>query len=270
MSAGLAAQHLTVVAGGRRLLDDVGIEALPGRLTAIVGPNGAGKSTLLKVLCGELTPAAGTVMLNGRPLQAWSVEERALQRSVLPQSPELAFAFRAWDAVELGRHPHRRRATRKQDHVAVSQSMRLTETLDFAQQDCGTLSGGERHRTHFARALAQIWEPPTGFTRVLVLDEPTASLDLFHQHAILGRAAEMARADAAVLVVLHDLNLAAAYADTITVLAGGRVEAVGSPEQVFTAERIARIWRVAAQVLPDGKGRVRVHVTAGPRARLWS
>jgi len=129
------------------------------------------------------------------------------------------------------------------------------------------LSGGELYRTHFARTLAQIWESAAeGPGRVLLLDEPTASLDLFHQHAILMRAVEMARAGAAVLIVLHDLNLAAAYADTLTALAGGRVDATGSPEEVLTPERIARIWRVAAQIVPDGEGRVRVHVAHGARA----
>lgn len=261
VSTGLSGRHLTVVAAGRRLLDDVDIEVLPGCVTAVVGPNGAGKSTLLRVLCGELAPQAGTVLLNGRPLSAWSAEERALQRAVLPQNPELAFAFRAWDVVELGRHPHRRRATRTHDQAAVCEAMRLTETSPFAQRDCGTLSGGELHRTHFARSLAQIWEPPSaGLARVLLLDEPTASLDLFHQHAILARAAEMARTGAAVLIVVHDLNLAAAYADSLTLLFGGRIEAVGPPQEVLTAERIAHIWRVDAEVVPDGHGRIRVQV----------
>ncbi len=265
---GLLGRDLSVVVGRRHLLGHVDIEATPGLLTAIVGPNGAGKSTLLKVLSGDLAPQSGVVFLNGQMLSAWSAEERALQRAVLPQTPELAFAFRAWDVVELGRHPHRRRSTRERDHTAVSKAMCLTETFDFARQDCSTLSGGELHRTHFARALAQIWEPRVGgLARVLLLDEPTASLDLFHQHAILGRAAQMARAGAAVLTVLHDLNLAAAYADRLVVLAAGSVDAAGPPAEVLTRERIERIWRVSAKIARNEDGTVRVQVSRSEAGR---
>ena len=184
-----------------------------------------------------------------RVFDDWNAEERSLQRAVLPQSPELAFSFRAWDVVELGRYPHRSRADRTANRAAVLGAMNATETTPFATRDCGTLSGGEMHRTHYARTLAQLWEPlPDGRARFLLLDEPTSSLDLFHQHAILARARAIARAGAGVLAVLHDLNLAAAYADTLVVLAQGRVEATGSPEQVLTTERVTRIWRVDCEI----------------------
>ncbi len=208
------------------------------------------------------------VVLNGRPLSAWSAAEQALQRAVLPQTPGLAFSFRAWDVVELGRHPHRRHTSRSEDQVVISEAMSVTETLETAQQDCMTLSGGEMHRTHFARTLAQIWHPlPDGRARVLLLDEPTASLDLFHQHAVLETALRIARAGAAVLAVLHDLNLAAAYADSVAVLADGRVDAVGSPAEVLTPERIARIWRMDCAIDSDEEGRahVRIRRTTPPR-----
>ncbi len=261
MNLGLHASALVVTAGRRRLLDSVSIALQPGTLTAVIGPNGAGKSTLLKVLSGDLTPQSGVVLLNGRSLSGWNAAERALQRAVLPQTPELAFSFRAWDVVELGRHPHLRHATLSEDHVVVAEAMTATETSGLAQQDCTTLSGGEMHRTHFARALAQIWRPlPDGRARVLLLDEPTASLDLYHQHAILERAAAVARAGSAVLIVLHDLNLAAAYADTVMVLAQGRLDASGSAAEVLTAERIARIWRVQCAIEPGESGRVQVRV----------
>jgi iron complex transport system ATP-binding protein len=264
MMTGLQARELTVAAGGRRLLDHVGIDIAPGYLTAVIGPNGAGKSTLLRALCGDLTPQSGTVMLNGRPLASWSAQERALQRAVLPQTPELAFSFRAWDVVELGRHPHRHRATREQDHAAICEAMMATDTSEFAQRDCGTLSGGEKHRTHFARTLAQIWGPlADGRARLLLLDEPTASLDLFHQHAILAKARAVAHSGAAVLTVLHDLNLAAAYADTLVVLDGGRADAAGSPGEVLTCERITRIWRVRCAVEKDEDGAIQVRVRRG-------
>ena len=257
----LAGRDLSVVAGRRRVLDGVDIDVPAGQVTAIVGPNGAGKSTLLKVLAGDLLPASGRVVLNGKPLAHWSAEERALQRAVLPQAPELALSFRAWDVVALGRHPHRGRASREEDHAVVAGAMQATELSGFAARDCHTLSGGEMHRTHYARTLAQIWKPlADGRARHLLLDEPTASLDLFHQHAILARARTIARAGAGVLAVLHDLNLAAAYADTLVVLAQGRVDAAGSADEMLTRERIARVWRVDCDVARTPEGGVQVSV----------
>jgi iron complex transport system ATP-binding protein len=261
----LEGHGLTVIAGRRRILDAVDIAVVPGQVTAVVGPNGAGKSTLLKVLSGDLVSQSGRVVLNGMPLSQWSAEERALQRAVLPQSPELAFPFRAWDVVELGRHPHRKRTTRDADRAAITGAMQATELSTLADRDCRTLSGGELHRTHYARTLAQIWEPlGDGRARFLLLDEPTSSLDLFHQHAILAKARDIARAGAGVLAVLHDLNLAAAYADRVAVLANGRIDAMGVPEQVLTEERIARVWRVDCRVVSSAAGTIQLLIT--PRA----
>lgn len=261
MTSGLSARNLVVTAGGRRILDNVDAEVAPGLVTAVVGPNGAGKSTLLKVLSGDIVPQSGHITLNGRPLAAWDAQERALQRAVLPQAPELAFSFRAWDVVELGRHPHRGRATEEDNTQAIHGAMAATEVSDYAGRDCATLSGGEVHRTHYARTLAQIWAPLAATrARFLLLDEPTASLDLFHQHAILAKARSMAQAGVGVLAVLHDLNLAAAYADTLIVLAKGRLEAVGAPREILTAERIRRVWRVACDVVTGEAGDVQVLV----------
>ena len=262
MTPALSARAVTVEAGEFRLLQDVDIELFAGEMLAVIGANGAGKSTLLKALAGDIVPVAGDVVLNGRALGLWSGQERALQRAVLPQSPELAFSFRAWDVVELGRHPHRTIATRAQDRAAIIGAMEATDVAHLAARDCRTLSGGELHRAHFARALAQIWGPlPDGRARVLMLDEPTSSLDLFHQHAILAKAAEIARAGAAVVTVLHDLNLASAYADRIAVLERGCIESVGAPQQIITVERLKRIWRVDCEVLrnPCGRPQVLVH-----------
>ena len=140
--------------------------------------------------------------------------------------------------------------------------MEATDVAHLAGRDCRTLSGRELHRVHFARSLAQIWAAlPDGRDRVLMLDEPTSSLDLFHQHAILAKAAEIARAGAAVMTVLHYLNLASAYADRIAVLERGRIESVGTPQEIITAERLRRIWRVDCEVLrsPVGRPQVLVH-----------
>jgi len=249
---GLCAHEVSFAAGDKRILDRVSVCVEPGELVAVVGPNGAGKSTLLKLLAGDLAPQAGEIVLNAKPLRGWNAAERALQRAVLPQSPSLAFAFRAWDVVELGRHPHQGRASATEHHDAVHGAMDAADVARFAARDWRSLSGGEAHRTHFARALAQLWAPlADGRARFLLLDEPTASLDLFHQHAILARAYGIAEAGAGVLAVLHDLNLASAYADRIIVLSEGCVAAEGTPSAALTGDVVTKVWRVPCEIASD-------------------
>jgi len=248
----LTGTKLTVRAGGRAILDTVSLALNAGELAVIVGPNGTGKSTLLRGLAGDRRLSAGSVAMNGRPLSAWDAGALALQRAVLPQTPTLAFPFRVCDVVELGRYPHRGLATLEQHRGAIDGAMRAADVAHLAQRDCRTLSGGELHRVHFARALAQVWHPlRDGGMRHLLLDEPTASLDLAHQSLVLTYAKTFARDGGAVLAILHDLNLAAAFADRLIVLSQGRIAAEGSPAAVLTAELIRTVWGVEARVLGD-------------------
>ncbi len=248
----LTGTKLTVRAGGRAILDSATLALNAGELAVIVGPNGAGKSTLLRGLAGDRRLSAGTVAMNGRPLSAWDSGALALQRAVLPQTPTLAFPFRVCDVVELGRYPHRGLASLAEHHAAIDGAMRAADVAHLANRDCRTLSGGELHRVHFARALAQVWSPlGDGRTRHLLLDEPTASLDLAHQSLVLRFAKAFAREGGAVLTILHDLNLAAAFADRLIVLHQGRIAAEGSPANVLTAELIRTVWDVDARVLGD-------------------
>lgn len=264
----LQARNVFATKGDRTLLEDVSLDVNPGLLTVIVGPNGAGKSTFLKILSGDVAPSSGAVLLNGRPLPVWDVGELARQRAVLPQTPELAFAFRAWDVVALGRHPHRHGVSRDVDDAAIAAAMHATETRAFASRDCTTLSGGELQRVHLARVLAQIsGSTQSAEPRFLLLDEPVSSLDLFYQHAILAQARRAARAGVGVVVVLHDLNLAAAYADQIAVLWRGHIDRVGATEEVLTAERIGRVWQVPCSVDRTEEGAVRITVTSPAGAR---
>lgn len=261
MRAAISARGVSVYIGARAIIAHVDLDIAAGELLAIVGPNGAGKSTLIKALAGDIKPSEGAVTLNGRPISEWTLEERARQRAVLPQRPELAFSFRAFEVVELGRHPHRGHTSLAENNTAVIGAMAAADVLEFADRDCRTLSGGESHCVHFARALAQLWQPLNGMSRVLLLDEPTSSLDLFHQHAILTKALEIARAGTAVVAVLHDINLAAAYADRIAVMDRGCLDSAGSAEEILTVERIGRIWRVDCDVISGGKyGRPQVAV----------
>jgi iron complex transport system ATP-binding protein len=261
----LSGRNLTVRAGGRIILDDVSLTLGGGEVVAVVGPNGAGKSTLLKALTGEARLINGTVTLNGRRLSEWSADEQAEQRAVLPQSPSIAFPFRVCDVVELGRYPHRAKASSEDHRHAIGGAMHATDVHDLALRDCRTLSGGELHRVHFARALAQVWAPRPGLTRFLLLDEPTASLDLAHQGMVLSCARVFAQAKGGVLAILHDLNLAAAFADRIVVMDKGRIVAEGPPDAVLDEALLRSVWRVECQVMPQAAGRKAIMVVHDPR-----
>ena len=236
------ARGLVVRLGGRAVLDGIDLAARAGRLTALVGPNGAGKSTLLAALAGDLAPAAGEVLVGGRDVAAWAPAELALRRSVLPQSATLAFPFPVGDVVRMGRAPWSGTPAQEADDEAVAWALAVTETSEFAARPFAELSGGERARVALARVLAQR-------AGLLLLDEPTAALDLRHQELVLRLARERAAAGDAVVVVLHDLGLAAAYADEVTVLDGGRVAASGPPAEVFDGPLLGDVYRHPVDVL---------------------
>jgi iron complex transport system ATP-binding protein len=246
----LEARHLTVTAGGRTVLTDVSLALAPGEVVAVVGPNGAGKSTLIKALCGDVVPVQGTVLLAGRRLATWPRRERARVMAILPQSAALAFPFTALEVVLLGRTPHLRGAETPHDCQVALAALAAAGMAPYAHRLYPTLSGGERQRVQFARILAQIWEAPCGDARYLLLDEPTANLDLAYQHSTLATVRDFARQRVGVLVVLHDLNLAAQYADWIVVLKDGQQLGAGRPHDVLTPELIRSAFALPALVLP--------------------
>ena len=250
----LSGKSLSVKAGERTILDAVSLDLAVGEFTAVVGPNGAGKSTLLRAVSGEARLSAGSVTLNGRKLSAWNPDAQAQQRAVLPQAPTLAFPFRVCDVVELGRYPHRGLSTPNEHRTAIEGAMAAADVAQLSLRDCRTLSGGELHRVHLARVLAQVWHPlADGRTRHLLLDEPTAALDLSHQGLILSCARKFAAEGCAVLAILHDLNLAAAFADRILVMHEAKIAAEGRPADVLTEALIRKVWGVEAKVL-GGRG----------------
>ena len=240
----LAASGLRVALGGREVLRGVDIEVARGETVGLVGPNGAGKSTLLRVVTGLLRPAAGEAALGGDPLAALSRREIARRAAVVQQLPEAPPAMRVRDLVLLGRHPHIGALAHEsaRDLAIAETSMRRAGCGAFADRALGTLSGGERRRAFVARALAQ--EAP-----LLLLDEPTANLDASAQAGILELTAALAAEGTGVLLVVHDLTLAAAYCDRVVLLAGGRAEAEGPPTAVLTPERIRRVYGDGVAVL---------------------
>jgi iron complex transport system ATP-binding protein len=235
VSARLTARGVRVAYGPSVVLDDVDLDVRGGELVALVGPNGAGKSTLLAVLSGDPRPDAGRVLLDGVDLRRQPLVDLARRRAVMLQEARVSFAFRALDVVAMGRHPWRGTPRAAEDDAVVARAMADADVAHLAPRTFPTLSGGEKARVAFARTLAQQGD-------VLLLDEPTAALDVRHQEAVLARARAAARAGAAVVVVLHDLTLAAAYADRVVVLAAGRVRADGPPHDVLTAALLTEVY----------------------------
>ncbi|MDX2170923.1 MAG: heme ABC transporter ATP-binding protein [Deltaproteobacteria bacterium] len=241
----LAAYELTVQAGGTTLLSRVSAAVVPGQVLAVVGPNGAGKSTLLRALAGDRAPSAGAVVLDGRPLAQWRAADLARRRAVVLQHSALDFDFTALEVVMLGRAPHAGRVSRARDLAIATAALTAADAAGLRARAYPTLSGGERQRVQFARALAQIWDTPARSARYLLLDEPTAALDLAHQHRTLQRARDWSRGGCGVFVVLHDLNLAAIYADRVLLLSRGRAMALGAPGEVLRPALIEQVFGVA-------------------------
>lgn len=239
----LVADHVTYRVPGRTLVDDVSLTVRPGTVHAVVGPNGAGKTTLLRLLTGDLDPHAGEVRLAGRPLHRWRPREAALERAVLSQQIVLQFAFTVRQVVEMGRAPHRDDPAEVAE--AVAEALDATDVAHLVDRRYPTLSGGERRRVDLARVLAQR-------TPVVVLDEPTAALDVHHQELVLGVARRLAdQRGCAVVTVLHDLNLAAAYADRIAVLCDGRLRVDAPPREALRAGMLSDVYRHRMVVVED-------------------
>ncbi|WP_382310281.1 heme ABC transporter ATP-binding protein [Herbiconiux sp. UC225_62] len=240
--AALRVRGASVEIGGARILSDVSFDAAPGEVVALIGPNGAGKSTLLSVVTGDQAVTAGTIEIAGRPLADWSLRELGRRRAVLLQQNGVFFPFTVREVVEMGRAPWQGTPRDADDDRVVEESIALTETTRFRDRPLPSLSGGERARASLARILAQE-------TGILLLDEPTAALDLRHQEDVLRIARDRARAGDCVVVVLHDLSLAAAYADRIVLISGGRVVADGAPDAVLTPDRLAAVYELDVDVI---------------------
>lgn len=252
------------------VLDSVSLAVEPGEFVGLVGPNGAGKTTLLRILTGLLEPDGGSVRLDGERLADLSSTERSRRVGVVPQDTHVGFSFSATQLVEMGRHPHRSRLDWSGDHRPVRSAMEETDTWTLRERTADELSGGEKQRVLLARALAQ--EPD-----LLVLDEPTASLDINHQIRVLDLVAEQVTEGRAAIAAIHDLDLAARYCDRLLLLHEGSVTSRGPPESVLADDTLARAFDTRTAITRDaisgtprvvvlsepGSGSGRVHIVGG-------
>jgi len=227
---------------GPTLLDDINISLEPGNILGLAGPNGAGKSSLLKLIAGDIQSSGGELTLGGQPLGHWTPQQRARRLAFLPQMSLLSFPYTVEEVVLLGRTPHASGAAT--DREILEQVLQLTDTLDLRHRLYTQLSGGERQRTQLARVFAQVWGEDSLDGKLLLLDEPTSALDLAHQQQMLSAVQLLARRGCAVVLAIHDLNLAASIADTVLVLDHGRQVALGSPQQVFTQSLFREVFQV--------------------------
>lgn len=231
----------------REALQDVALAVPPGTIQAVIGPNGSGKSTLLRLLLGALPADSGQALFQGRPLEDWDRADLARRVGVVPQIEDIVFPLSVRELVETGRYPHLGmwRRSGPADRRAVEDALARCDVAQLADRPIATLSGGERQRVRLARALAQ---QPTA----LALDEPTASLDIQHEMAILELLRALASDGVTILIITHNINLAARYAHRLLLLDAGRTAAAGTPTEVLTRRVVERVygWPVAITAHP--------------------
>jgi iron complex transport system ATP-binding protein len=242
----LTLHHITYLAGERPILKDLSLHVTSGELVAIVGRNGAGKSTLLHVIAGLLPVSQGDVMLDGQPLRHFTRKAIARQLALLPQQARIDFGFQVHDIVRMGRYPHRGRlrSPSPMDEAVVRQAMAVTGTEFLAQRLITEVSGGERQLILLAQALAQ--EP-----QFLLLDEPTANLDIAHQCQVMQLLQRLAQNGMGVVAVMHDLSIAVRCFPRLILLDDGTVVEDGPPTEVLRVETIKRVFRVQARFYQD-------------------
>jgi iron complex transport system ATP-binding protein len=247
----LACENLSVQLGGKRVLDSVGCEFMPGDITAICGPNGAGKSTLLAALANLVKPETGTVTLSDKSLQAMHRLTRARNIGYLPQAVEIAWDVSVANLVALGRLPHR-----DAGEAEIRQAIGACDLDSFRDRPASTLSGGEKARALLARVLA-------GTPQWILADEPLAALDIAHQLAMLRVLRSESGSGCGVVLVLHDLALAMNHADRVLVLDRGRLAADGPPEEALAEDVIASVWGVDARWVGEPGSRALVYTPRG-------
>ena len=242
----LVVDDISITLGGRQVVSNVSLTAARGELVGLIGPNGAGKTTLLRAIRGGVTPTTGEITVTDRAVGSLSARETGRRVATVPQETELSFGFSVEQAVAMGRHAHIGRfgTPDKADRAAIAEALDRTDLASLADRPVTDLSGGERQRVLLARALAQA-------TPLLLLDEPTASLDINHAIKTLETVRSVVDDATAAVAAIHDLDLAARYCDRLVLLADGEVVAAGEPATVLTSETLAAAFDATAVVSQD-------------------
>ena len=238
--------------GGRKILNNISVEISIGEITSVIGPNGAGKSTLLKALAGDINPDMGSIFYDNKDLIDINIQERAFTRSVMSQLQPIAFDFSVREIIEMGWINRGESNYAQEFENAVMEIVLKCGVENLIHRNFNTLSGGEQRRIHFARTLLQLWRPSDAKDpKYLLLDEPTANLDLTYEVKMLNIIKEVANEGSGIMLVLHDLNLAAKYSDKIVLLSDGKIIKTGSPKDVFKAEILSEIYDIDIKIKED-------------------
>ncbi len=249
----LSVRNISYAIGAKQLLRDVSVTFAPGKLNLVIGPNGAGKSTLIKAIAGQIKPQTGSITYAGVDIATIPIGQAARMRSVLSQNIDLSFPLTVAEVVMMGRYPHFTGAPAAKDKEACAAAMSFFDVQDMADRDYMTLSGGEKQRVHFARVTAQVWYPAQQGCRYLILDEPLTYLDIRYQFDFMKKVTTLLKSpDLVVVGVVHDLNLAARFADNITLVCDGCILATGSKQETLTKENIQQAYQMTPVIHTNG------------------
>ena len=253
----LSLKSVSLKLDNRQILKDVSLEINEGDIVSVIGPNGAGKSTLLNVLTGDISPDSGDIIYDNKQLNKISIQERAFTRSVMSQMQTLVFNFNVKDVVEMGWLQRGNSDFSSNFTMAFEAVTSECNVQNLVHRKFNSLSGGEQRRVHFARTLLQLWRPSqSNDPRYLLLDEPTANLDLSSEMLLMNILKARATSNVGILVILHDLNLASHFADKIAIMKDGEIKAFGKPEEIMTDDFLTSIYEVPIKVKYDP---LRVH-----------
>ncbi|MFL0802651.1 MAG: heme ABC transporter ATP-binding protein [Agarilytica sp.] len=252
----LSVDHVSVKKEERDLLKNISVALNNGEVLAIIGPNGAGKTTLLNTISGELIPNQGAVQVCGHRFNDWGIPIRAKSLAVLPQLSLLNFPYTVHEVVSLGRTPHSTGV--EIDDTIIHDAMVLMDIEYLSERLYPQLSGGEKQRVQLARVMTQIWRDEDAEQRLLLLDEPTTALDIAHQQMLMNAVATFAKNGAAVCMVVHDVNIAANFADKVIALRDGETLAVGKAEEVITEEVMTELFGAKIDVVEHPKTKKKV------------
>ena len=253
----LSLKSVSLKLDNRQILKDVSLEINEGEIVSVIGPNGAGKSTLLNVLTGDISPDSGDIIYDNKQLNKISIQERAFTRSVMSQMQTLVFNFNVKDVIEMGWLQRGNSDFSSNFSMAFEAVTTECNVHNLVHRKFNSLSGGEQRRVHFARTLLQLWRPSqSNDPRYLLLDEPTANLDLSSEMLLMNILKARASSNIGILIILHDLNLASHFADKIAIMKDGEIKAFGKPEEIMTDDFLTSIYEAPIKVKYDP---LRVH-----------